>query len=230
MGKEVEQVALERNHTILHRIDNAAQTTSEKLAEADAVIEFTTPDAAPDNILKCIEAGIPVVAGTTGWYDRFDEVSNACKKKNAAMLTATNFSLGVNILFRINEELAAIMDRYPNYEARIRETHHTQKLDAPSGTAVTLANAILQNSNTKKRWKGFMQGDKAQAEGAVLPVVSIREGDVKGIHEVSYRSAIDELVIRHEAFSRKGFALGAVLAAEWLIGKTGVFTMRDVIS
>lgn len=230
MGKEVEQVALERGHEVLCKLDAADEVTQERLQGADVAIEFTMPEAAVANIRACFHAQVPVVVGTTGWYNQYPSLVDECRVRKGAMLAATNFSIGVNILFHINEVLAKLMAHYPDYSVRVDETHHTQKLDAPSGTAVTLAEGILEQHPKKSRLLPMDKGQETKPQPEELPVISERKGDVKGFHEVTWTSEIDQLRISHEAFSRKGFALGAVLAAEWLQNKQGVYTMKDVIN
>jgi 4-hydroxy-tetrahydrodipicolinate reductase len=227
MGRAIEQVALRRGHTVAAVIDaaNTCDFGSEAFRSADVAIEFTTPGMAVDNYRQCFAAGIPVVSGTTGWLDRWDEVKQACEAGNHAFFYASNFSVGVNILFAVNKYLARIMDRLPSYEASITEIHHTHKLDAPSGTAITLADGITANLARKTGW---------QAEGKALSpsdlaICSIREGEVPGTHEVVYESPVDLILIRHEAKSREGFALGAVMAAEFTAGKKGILGMDDML-
>lgn len=224
MGQEVERLALERGHEIVFRSSDSLTSNSEGLKLADVAIEFSRPEAAADNIFVCIEKNIPVVVGTTGWYNRLVEVKDFAIEKKGCLLYSTNFSIGVNIIFRLNEILAKIMDENKEYRAEIREVHHLQKLDKPSGTAISLAEGILDASSTLKKW----QLDEASSE-EVLPVFSFRQEDVPGTHVVTYESDVDKIQIFHEAKNRKGFALGAIKAAEWLQGKTGVFTMKDYL-
>ena len=226
MGKEIASVAEERGHEISATIDSEADWMEkiDDLRRCDVAIDFSTPDTAVDNIMKCFNIGMPVVVGTTGWYDQLESVVHDCRQRgDAALFVASNFSLGVNILFDINRRLADIMNRYPQYDVRIAETHHIHKLDAPSGTAITLANDILDRMDRKEEWK------LNATHPCELDITAHREGEVSGIHEVTYDSDVDTLSIRHEAKSRKGFALGAVLAAEFLAGKRGYFTMSDLL-
>lgn len=226
MGLEIEKICDQRNHTVVHRFNRQHLPTPESLQEADVVIEFTNPESARENILSCFDAGVPVVTGTTGWYQHFDEIKRICAEKNAALFTATNFSLGVNITFFINKILAKIMAGQNGYKANITEIHHTRKLDAPSGTAITLAEGIIENNQAFSGWKL----DSTMAAEGLLPIHAIREGDVPGTHIVRYQSDIDSLSLTHEAHNRQGFALGAVLAAEFVAEKKGVFGMHDMLN
>ncbi|PJJ76344.1 dihydrodipicolinate reductase [Thermoflavifilum aggregans] len=227
MGKTIEPIVLQRGHEILCRVDvdnRADWLKPEKLSAADVAIEFTTPESAVDNILACFEAGVPVVCGTTGWLHRWPEVAQRCREQNQTLVYASNFSLGVNLFFALNKYLAQLMAAYPQYEVDIREIHHTGKKDAPSGTAITLAEQILQRISRKKQWV-----NRPAERPDELSVISERVDPVPGIHVVKYSSAVDEIEIRHTAHSREGFALGAVLAAEWVKGKKGIFSMEDVL-
>ena len=210
MGKAIEQVALQRGHTIAGRVD--VGDTDTIAAGADVAIEFSQPGAAFDNIAKCLAAGIPVVCGTTGWLDQLDEVKDLVKTYDGTFFYASNYSLGVNIFFKVNEYLAKLMANQQNYEISIDETHHTQKKDAPSGTAITLRDGIAKYNSTKP-----------------IPINSFRVDPAPGTHNVKYKSAIDDIEIIHTAHSRDGFALGAVLVAEWLKGRKGVLTMNDFL-
>lgn len=226
MGKEIASVATERGHEITATIDSEADWMEkiDNLRQCDVAIEFSTPDTAVDNIMKCFNIGIPVVVGTTGWYDQLESVVHDCRQRgNAALFVASNFSIGVNIMFDINRRLADLMNRYPQYDVQISETHHVHKLDAPSGTAITLADDIIDRLDRKEEWK--LNGTQSDE----LCITAHREGEVSGIHQVTYNSEVDTISIRHEAKSRKGFALGAVLAAEFLEGKRGYFTMADLL-
>ncbi len=226
MGKEIEKIALSQGHEVVLKIDEStlAEFTVQNLKKADVAIEFTTPETAINNIYKCFEAGIPVVCGTTGWLKRFDEVTRACKDKNQAFFYASNYSIGVNLFFKLNEYLAQLMKPYANYIPSMEEIHHIHKKDAPSGTGITLAEGLIKNHKGPKKW--------ALHENAVtgdLPILSKREGEVPGTHTIKYTSACDEITITHEAYNRKGFAEGAVIAAAWLVGKKGVFSMNDLL-
>ncbi|PKP08407.1 MAG: 4-hydroxy-tetrahydrodipicolinate reductase [Bacteroidetes bacterium HGW-Bacteroidetes-4] len=226
MGKAIEAIALSRGHTIGLIIDhdNQAELNPDKLREIDVCIEFSKPESAVDNYLKCFESGVPVVSGTTGWLDQLDELIKKCENLNAGFFYASNFSLGVNLFFELNRKLVQLMQDFPEYSASITEIHHTKKLDAPSGTAITLAESILAAGNRYTAWKNQTEVNENE-----LPIISFRQGEVPGTHEVIYNSPIDTLSIKHEAKSREGFALGAVLAAEFMKGKTGCFGMNDLL-
>jgi 4-hydroxy-tetrahydrodipicolinate reductase len=232
MGKAIERIALGRGHEVVAVIDvdNRKDLQSEAFRSAEVAIAFTTPQAAVDDYYACFAAGMPVVSGTTGWLARLEEVKQACLSKGGAMFYASNFSIGVNLFFALNRKLAQMMNRFPAYQARMEETHHIHKLDAPSGTAITLAEGILSEIPRLKKWQLTEAGDEARAEKEdLLPIRAIREGEVPGTHEVFYESAADILSIRHEAKNREGFALGAVMAAEFLNGKKGFFGMEDLL-
>lgn len=226
MGKMIEQIAIGKGHEIICKLgSNSSETEWAKLTKADVAIEFSKPDSAYSNINKCFDSHVPVVVGTTGWYEHYDEVKKRCVAENQAIITATNFSIGVNLFFHVNKIIARVMDNLPEYDVKIEEIHHTQKLDAPSGTAITLAQGVLSEIARKKDWK--ITND-AQKESDLI-INAIRLDDVPGTHTVTYTSAIDDIEIKHTAHSRTGFATGAVLAAEWLQNKRGVFTMNDFI-
>ncbi len=226
MGKEIEKVARERGHDIHLIIDigNRHDLTPDKLAGADVAIEFTGPDAAYGNIIACFDASLPVVSGSTGWTERMEEVKEYCHKTDQAFFYASNYSLGVNIVFHINRLLARIMERYPQYDITLEETHHTQKLDAPSGTAITLAEGILQEISRKKEWV-----NRPATTGEELPILSHRRDSVPGIHTIRYESDMDTIELTHTAKNRRGFALGAVLAAEYILNRKGYYTMNDLL-
>lgn len=226
MGKEIEQIALDRQHEIVLKIDvgNQADMNTANLQKADVAIDFSVPTSAYDNIMKCFEAGVPIVCGTTGWLEKFDEVMQACQEKGQTFFYASNYSVGVNLFFHLNKHFAKVMDKYAQYDVAMEEVHHTQKLDAPSGTAITLAEGILQNVERKTAWKL----EKAESEQD-LKIAAIREGQVPGIHSIRYDSDMDYIEIKHSAKSRKGFAHGAVVAAEFLQGKKGYYTMDDLM-
>ena len=213
MGKAVEALALERGHSVGVTIDDEDDWMGkiESLRECDVAVEFSTPATVVGNIMRCFDMGMPVVVGTTGWYDQLESVVHDCQQREQALFVASNFSIGMNIMFELNRRLAQLMEGREEYAASITETHHVHKLDAPSGTAISLAN------------------DMKEELGRTVPITSIREGEVPGIHEVVYDSDIDTLTLRHSAKSRKGLALGAVLAAEFLEGKKGYYTMRDML-
>ena len=226
MGHMIEEIALEKGYTITIRIDanNTDDFTESNLSDTDVAIEFTAPHVAYDNVKKCIDFGIPVVSGSTGWNAQLPEIKDYCIKKGSALLHASNFSIGVNIFFEINTLLAQLMAKQPSYEATVKEIHHTEKKDAPSGTAVTLAEQILLHLSRKKAW---VNSEAATAEE--LSIISERIDPAPGTHHVKYTSDIDEIEIIHTAYNRKGFAAGAVLAAEFLHGKKGVYSMKEVL-
>jgi 4-hydroxy-tetrahydrodipicolinate reductase len=226
MGKEIEKVAIERGHTISATIDTDKDWESEQSAimNSDVVIDFSQPDTAVQNIKKCFDFNIPVVIGTTGWYDELEKIENICLVKNQSLFVASNFSIGVNILFEMNKRLATIMNSHPEYDVMIEETHHVHKKDAPSGTAITLGNQIINNLARKSDISGaFIENPHD------LMIKSFRIDEVPGTHIVNYSSEIDELELRHVAKSRRGFAVGAIMAAEWIIGKKGFFEMSDML-
>ena len=227
MGKEIEKIALDRGHEIVSIIDinNLQDFDSDAFRGADVAIEFTQPQTAMNNYRKCFERNIPVVAGTTGWLKHLPEIKNACEKEDKTFFYASNYSLGVNVFFSMNKHLARIMNQFPNYDVMMEEVHHIHKLDAPSGTAITLAEGILENIDRKTRW---VEGKEPQSEE--LEIRSVREGEVPGIHEIIYESEADIISIKHDAKNRKGFALGAVIAAEFTKGKKGFLTMDDIFN
>lgn len=226
MGKTIEAIALERGHSINLKIDIDSQAafTKENLQQCDVAIEFTGPHSGRENIIACLDAGIPVVSGSTGWLQDWNEVENHCRGKNGSFLYASNFSVGVNIFFELNKKLAQLMKGHQDYAISIEEIHHTQKKDAPSGTAITLAEQIIQEIPTKKNWV-----NEASSNPADLSIISKREDPAPGTHSIKYSSAIDDIEITHTAHSRQGFALGAVLAAEYIYNKQGVFSMKDIL-
>ena len=225
MGKTIEQIALQRGHQIVSIIDinNTADFDSEAFRSADVAIEFTTPATALGNYMRCFEANVPVVSGTTGWLSHLDEVKAKCEQEGKTFFYASNFSVGVNIFFALNRYLAKIMNCFPAYDVRMTEVHHIHKLDAPSGTAITLAEGILDNVERKERWTL-----ETAEQPTDLPIHAIREGEVPGIHEIIYESEADTISIKHDAKSRAGFALGAVIAAEFTAGKKGFLGMHDL--
>ncbi len=224
MGREVEQTALERSHEILLKIDSQAEIDAVDLSKAEVAIDFSMPSSASYNILKCFDVNVPIVVGTTGWSDKLEDIKQVCLEKSQALFYASNFSIGVNIFFELNRKLAQMMNEHTSYDVSIEETHHTEKLDAPSGTAITLANDITVSLDRKSKWV-----NKESTADTDIQITSIRKDDVTGTHIVKYFSDIDGIEIKHEANSRKGFAMGAVIAAEWIIGKQGVFTMQDFL-
>ena len=221
MGKTIDRIAIERGHEIVAKID--IDTVDKNISGADVAIDFSIPKEAFNNIINCFDQNIPIVSGTTGWLDKYSEAVAICKKKNGAFIYASNYSLGVNLFFELNKKLAIMMRNFKEYDIQMEETHHTQKLDAPSGTAITLADDIIENS-TKNKWTLGVTDTKDE-----IPIVSKRIDNVPGIHKVTYNSFVDEIEIKHTAKSRDGFALGAIIAAEWLHDKKGVYTMKDVL-
>lgn len=221
MGKIIEQLATEKGHQIVAKLNDLP--TQNSLQNADVVIEFSKPDAAFDNIKIALENHIPVICGTTGWLSQKSEIEKIALQNDTAFLYGSNFSLGVNIFFELNKKLAKLMSAFPEYQCQLEEIHHTQKKDAPSGTAISLAEDILATHSSYSTWK------QDQTEQANLGINSLREDQVPGTHHVFYRSEVDEIEIKHTAFSRNGFAMGAILAAEWIIGKKGIFSMKDVL-
>ncbi len=226
MGKEIEKIAIDRGHEIVAKIDINSPDSfdSEAFKSAEAAIEFTRPEAAYDNYMKCFAANVPVVSGTTGWLDKIDEIKAKCSDEGQTFFYASNFSLGVNIFFEINKQLAKMMNKVAEYDVEMEEVHHTQKLDAPSGTAITLAEGILENLDRKTNWAL----DKAEKEDEMI-IKAVRHGEVPGIHTIKYESEVDEIIIHHSAKSRKGFALGAVLAAEFVKDNKGYLGMQDLL-
>ena len=222
MGKVIAKIALKRGHTIVLKVDE--HTTSYDITIADIAIDFSTPNAAVNNISNCLKHHIPIISGTTGWLDDYDKMVTLCNAKNGAFIYASNFSLGVNIFFELNKNLARMMKNLSQYNIDIEEIHHTQKLDAPSGTAITLAEDIIKQSDYTN-WKLDLN-----AEANTIPIQAKRIEHVSGTHSINYESNVDAIKITHTAHNRNGFALGAVIAAEWLINKTGVFTMNDVLN
>lgn len=225
MGKAIEQIAENQGIEIIWRIRRDDTPTPSLLRQADVIIEFTRPEAAFENVMMCLQSGVPVVSGTTGWLDRLPEAQQFCLENKGALLWASNFSVGVNLFFALNRRLAQLMSDRPEYAASLVETHHIHKLDAPSGTALTLANELIENAY---RYKGWSLVPASESEHT-LPITAIREGEVPGTHLVRWQSPVDEISIEHKAHSRAGFAAGAVLAAQWLVDKQGVFGMGDVL-
>jgi 4-hydroxy-tetrahydrodipicolinate reductase len=227
MGHEIEKIALERGHQIglIIDIDNQSDLNAENLKNIDVVIEFTIPKSAIDNFKICFEAGVPVVSGTTGWLDKWDEVVASCNANNSAFFYASNYSLGVNLFFELNRKLAQMMKPFESYKPSMTEVHHTKKLDAPSGTAISLADDIIAEYPKLSAWV-----NQASTDADQLGIVSLREGDVPGIHIIKYESDVDYIEITHSAKSRVGFAFGAVLAAEYTAGKKGLLNMNDLLN
>lgn len=225
MGKEIEKIALNRKHHIVLKVDkdNADSVTKADLQKADVAIEFSTPHTVLSNIQKCFDADLPIVVGTTGWYDDLEKIKSVCQKENKSLFYASNFSLGVNLFFKVNKYLAELMNKYPEYDVCMEEIHHVHKLDKPSGTAITLAQQIIGKIDRKTKWSIDDNSD------STLFIEDKREGEVPGTHIIKYRSAIDDIEIMHKAHNRQGFALGSVIAAEFIKGKKGVYTMEDII-
>lgn len=229
MGKAIENEAILRGHTIISKIDvSSTKEDWDNLKLADVVIEFTRPESAIENIKKIIDLKIPIVVGTTGWYDQYEQVKTWVNENNASLLHATNFSIGVQLFFRINSFIANVFNSFPEYNLSIEEIHHTQKLDAPSGTAITLAEKIIHNYPAKKSWELVKEESDNNSDN--LPILAVRRDDVPGTHIVKYDSSIDSIHLSHVAHNRRGFAMGAVLAAEWIQNKKGVFGMENVIN
>lgn len=232
MGQIIEKIAVDRGHQIVLRIDalNQEDLTSENLQRADVAIDFSTPASVLDNVEACFAASVPVVVGTTGWYEKLPELEDRCRLGNNTMIYASNFSVGVNIFFHINKVLAKVMNRYSQYEVQVEEIHHTQKLDSPSGTAITIAEGIIDQLERKNAWVNELVGDSTDviAKPEQLLIESHRIEAVPGTHTVIYSSEIDEIELKHTAHSRAGFALGAVLAAEWLKDREGFYNISDM--
>lgn len=226
MGHEIENIAIKRGHTVglIIDINNIDDLNSSRLKGIDAVIEFTTPDSAFENIATCLKNRVPVVSGTTGWLDRYKEAVELCISHDTAFIHSSNFSIGVNLLFRLNSELAKLMKKYNDYSVSVEEIHHTKKLDAPSGTALKIVEGIINNHPGYKNWK-----PDEDASSGDIPVKAVREGMVPGTHIITWDSEIDALTLKHEAKNRKGLAFGAVVAAEYISGRKGVFTMDNVM-
>ena len=226
MGKAIEEIATQKGHEIVLKIkdENIAEFTADNLKTADVAIEFTGPESAAKNIRKCMEAGVPIVCGSTGWLSALEEIKSYCQSINGTFLYASNFSIGVNLFFELNTFLAQLMNSYDDYEVKLKEIHHTQKKDAPSGTAITLAEQILHEISRKKTWV-----NRVPNKANELEIISERIDPAAGTHAVTYSSSIDDIEIIHTAHNRKGFAAGAVKAAEYIIGKKGIFTMKNVL-
>ncbi|WP_346238127.1 4-hydroxy-tetrahydrodipicolinate reductase [Niabella insulamsoli] len=231
MGKAIEQIALERGHEIVLKIDetNLADFTSAHLSKADVAIEFTGPHTAYDNIVKLLEFGVPVISGSTGWLDKMEAVRELCSQQAGAFIYASNFSVGVNLFFELNKKLAQLMHPHSEYNVSVEEIHHTQKRDAPSGTAITIAEGVMESYNEKTRWVNDASAAGLEPQENELLIVSKRIDPDPGTHTVRYASAIDDITITHSAHNRQGFALGAVVAAEFLKDKKGIYTMKEVL-
>ncbi|MBL4675659.1 MAG: 4-hydroxy-tetrahydrodipicolinate reductase [Mucilaginibacter sp.] len=234
MGKMIEQIAISRQHEIVLKIDrdNTDELTAENLQKADVAIEFSTPSTVLSNIELCFSAGVPIVVGTTGWHNEMEQIKEQCEFNKASLIYGTNFSVGVNIFFHVNKLLARIMNNYPYYEVQVEEIHHTQKLDSPSGTAITIAEGIIDNLEAKQNWKNVLVGDdhpntEVTPANEVL-IESLRIESVPGTHTVIYDSEVDTIEFKHTAHNRNGFALGAVLAAEWIKDKKGFHSIEEM--
>lgn len=232
MGRIIEQMGKEHGHDfpLIIDLDNQEDLTSEKLTSADVAIEFTVPASAPDNIMACFDAGIPVVSGTTGWNDRYQEIAESCLKSNGGLFHASNFSIGVNIFMELNRQLATIMNGFAQYRVELEEVHHIHKLDAPSGTAITLAEKIIGEMDRIGQWElTDSNSQNKKPEEAVLPVRALRQGEVKGRHTVRYESDVDSITLTHDAKSREAFASGALMASEFMLQKHGIYGMKDLL-
>jgi 4-hydroxy-tetrahydrodipicolinate reductase len=237
MGKIIEKIATDRKHNIVLKIDhdNQHELTAENLKKADSVIEFTTPASVLNNIQHCFDAGVPIVVGTTGWYEHLDQVKQNCVDSGSTLLYGSNFSIGVNIFFHINRKLAKLMNDYAYYDVQVEEIHHTQKLDSPSGTAITIAEGIIDNLDRKKEWINVLTAEGNDADESSLKneqvlIESFRIDSVPGTHTVIYDSEVDTIEFKHTAHNRNGFALGAVLAAEWVHNKKGFFSVQEMFN
>ncbi len=237
MGRIIEKIATDRKHEIVLKIDfdNIGDLTAENLQKADVAIEFSTPGTVLNNIYECFNANVPVVVGATGWYDNLNQVKEDCVAGNHSLVYASNFSIGVNLFFHVNKVLAKLMNNYPYYEVQVEEIHHTQKLDSPSGTAITIAEGIIENLDAKKEWVNILSdSDRDNTGGQIkndqLLIESFRIDSVPGTHTVLYDSEVDTIEFKHTAHNRNGFALGAVMAAEWIAGKKGFHAVQDMFN
>lgn len=230
MGQIIERLAIERGNEIVAKYNSQHPFSTESCLDADVAIEFSSPELAVEHLKLCIEKKIPVVTGTTGWYSHYDYIKTHCHNHNSAIFSATNFSLGVNLFFEMSKRLTSLMNNQP-YNLSIEEIHHTEKKDAPSGTAITLAENVIEASNTLKNWD--LTNDKPSGDSkdqSMLPIKALRIEGVPGTHVLQFESAVDTIKLEHEAKNRLGFATGAIVAAEWIVGKTGVFGMRDLLN
>ncbi|GAB3917764.1 4-hydroxy-tetrahydrodipicolinate reductase [Mucilaginibacter boryungensis] len=237
MGKIIEKIAQDRKHEIVLKIDvtNKDELTTENLRKADVAIEFSTPDTVLDHIEACFEAKVPIIVGTTGWYGQLQNVKNDCEGTGSTLLYGSNFSVGVNVFFHVNKILAKLMNNYPYYDVQVEEIHHTQKLDSPSGTAITIAEGIVEGLDRKKEWVNILttdgnEGADDMVKADQLLIESLRIENVPGTHTVVYDSEVDSIEFKHTAHNRNGFALGAVLAAEWVQGKKGFYSVKDMFN
>ncbi|MCR9173206.1 MAG: 4-hydroxy-tetrahydrodipicolinate reductase [bacterium] len=229
MGRVIETIAQERGHTIVAKVNSESPIEKVNFSQVDVAIEFTAPELAVKHIYHCVDHQTPVVVGTTAWGAQLDEVTEYVNNNKGSLLHASNFSIGVNIFFDINRRLAALMEPHTNYEASMEETHHLQKLDAPSGTAITLANDMMFENKNLSSWV-HSEETAPEVNRGQIALTSFRQEGVPGTHKIQYQSEIDTIEIKHTAHNRRGFALGSVIAAEWLFDKKGVFTMKDIIS
>jgi 4-hydroxy-tetrahydrodipicolinate reductase len=227
MGHEVEKAAAGRGHTIVAKLDNTSDWNNygEEVRKADVIIDFSQPDVVLDVIKRCIDMQVPVVTGTTGWYGMLEEITDLCRQKNGTLFYAPNFSIGVNILFKVNETLAALMNRVRDYDVQVKETHHIHKLDKPSGTAISIAEGIIRQMDSLTGWVNDKTGSPSE-----LPIISKRKGEVTGTHTIIYNSQVDKIILKHKAKNRAGFALGALVAAAFVKDKKGVYTMDDLLN
>ncbi len=237
MGKIIEKIAIDRKHEIVLKIDydNQHDLTAENLQKADAAIEFSTPATVLSNIDHCFNAGVPIVIGTTGWYNELPQIKQRCEEGNNSLIYASNFSVGVNVFFHVNKVLAKLMNNYPYYEVQVEEIHHSQKMDSPSGTAITIAEGIIENLDAKKEWVNVLTSDGDETaddniKNSQLLIESFRIDSVPGTHTVIYDSEVDTIEFKHTAHNRNGFALGAVLAAEWISNKKGFYSVQDMFN
>ena len=231
MGRTIEALGKMQGHSfpVIIDVHNREQLSSGKLKEIDAAIEFSTPSVAPENIKDCINMGVPVVSGTTGWNEMVPEVEAYCREKNGALFYTSNFSVGVNILFALNRKLAEIMDQFPEYSVSINEVHHVHKKDAPSGTAISLAQQILEVNKQLSSWNLKGTNDPQGDSAGQLPIEAVREGEVKGQHSIHYESVLDSITLSHDAFTRDAFAAGVLLAAKFIKDRKGIFGMQDLL-
>jgi len=228
MGKEIEMILLERGHVVTLKVSSKDDLESLDFSDVDVVIEFSNPHSAEKNITFCLKHNLPVIIGTTGWYHNFEKLSELCHLNKGAMLHATNFSLGVNLFFALNTQLAKLMNNHPSYKCLVKEIHHTEKVDAPSGTGISIAEQIIKELESLSQWENVSPSQLVNQNS--LSLESERLPNVPGTHEIIYENEIDKIEISHTAHSRKGFALGSIIAAEWIKGKTGVFTMNNVLN
>lgn len=224
MGKTIEKIVIDRGHTIANVVDKDTTLKPDDIKNADVAIEFTQPEAAYDNVKFCLDNSLPIISGTTGWLEKKSELETYCQEKDGTFFYASNFSIGVNIFFRINEILARMMNKFPEYDVVMEETHHTEKRDSPSGTAITLAEGVIENYSKKQIW-----ANEPTEDIETLDIISFRKENIPGTHVVKYQSVMDEIMIKHTAHKRESFALGVVLVSEWIAGRKGVLSMKDFL-